>query len=91
VSEDRAGLCIDELARWPAGTLLDEQRLADVFDCHTATVKRAVKRGELPAPVRMFGRPCWTAGAIIRHVEARLEAAQQEAEREAARLGKIGA
>ena len=83
------GLCVAELGRLPAGTILDERRLAEMFDCHPASIKRAVKRGELPAPVRMFGRPCWTAGAIVRYVEARLTEAQREAEREAARLARL--
>ena len=38
------------------------------------TIKRAVERGELPRPVRLMGKNTWTAGAIVRHLEARLEA-----------------
>ena len=30
-------------------------------------------------PVKMFGKPTWTVGAIVRHVEARLEEAAREA------------
>jgi len=83
------GLCIDGLARLPGGTILDERALALMFGCSTATIKRAVGRGELPAPVRMFGRPCWTAGAILEHVGRRLTEAQREAEREAQRLSRF--
>jgi len=84
------GLLIEELARLPVGTILDERTLAGMFACHPATIKRAVQRGELPAPIRMFGRPVWTAGRILEHVAGRLEAAQKDAEREAQRLSRIG-
>jgi predicted DNA-binding transcriptional regulator AlpA len=83
------GLCVAELGRLPAGTILDERELARLFGCCRASVKRAVARGELPEPVRMFGRPCWTAGRILEHVADRLAAAQKEAEREAARLSRL--
>jgi len=68
---------------------LDERALAGLFQCCPTTIKRAVQRGELPAPVRMFGRPMWTAGRIVEHVTARLETAQKEAEREAQRLSRL--
>ena len=83
------GVLIDTLARLPAGTILDERALAALFGCCQMSVKRAVKRGELPEPVRMFGRPCWTAGRILEHVGDRLAAAQKEAEREAQRLSRL--
>ena len=86
---DGPGLCVAELGRLPAGTILDERALARLFGCCRASVKRAVARGELPAPIRMFGRPCWTAGRILEHVAARLAAAQKEVEREAARLSQL--
>ena len=40
--------------------------------------KRAVERGELPPPVRLFGRPCWTVEHVLAHVNARLQAALDE-------------
>lgn len=89
-TEEPVGLCVDELARLPAGTILDERRLSEIFDRHPATIRRAVGRGEFPAPIRMFGRSCWTAGAILDHIAARLDEAQKEAEREARRLAALG-
>ncbi|MFH1732304.1 MAG: hypothetical protein ABIF82_11730, partial [Planctomycetota bacterium] len=86
---DGAGLCVAELGRLPSGTILDERALAGLFQCCAATIKRAVQRGELPAPVRMFGRPVWTAGRILEHVTDRLAQAQKEAEREAQRLSRL--
>lgn len=39
-----------------------------------ASIMAAVEHGELPRPVRLMGKNTWTAGAIVRHVEARLDA-----------------
>ena len=89
ITDDIQGLCVAELAALPAGTPVDEAALARMFTCCRASIKRAVQRGELPAPTRMFGRPFWTAGAVVRHVEGRLTEAQKEAEREAARLARL--
>jgi len=77
---------ITGLGELPPGTILDEGAVARIFSRHTASVKRAVERGELPPPVRMFGRPCWTAGSILVHIEARLEAAKEDAAKDAARI-----
>ena len=37
-----------------------------------ASIKAAVKRHELPLPVRVMGKNTWTAGALIQHIERRL-------------------
>jgi len=68
------------------GTIISEAALARMLDRHPASIKRAVKRGELPHPTRLLGGPVWTAGSIVRHIEGRLERAAKEAEREARRL-----
>ena len=77
---------ISALAELPADTLIAEKALANIFSCSTTTIKRAVDRGELPKPVRMFGKPSWTAGGILRHVNARLETAQKQHDDEMQRL-----
>ena len=84
-----AGMTVDGLALLPSGAILDEKALAVMFGCCTATIKRQVKNGSLPVPVRMFGRSCWTAGAILAHVEKRLAAAQQDAAKENRRLSAL--
>jgi hypothetical protein len=84
-----SGLVVDALAALPPGTILDERAAARMFHCSTATIKRCVQRGELPVPIRMLGRPCWTTGRIIEHVTKRLLDAQREAEREAQRLSRF--
>lgn len=83
-----AGGIIKALGELPSGAIVDEEALARMFNRCTTSVKRAVDRGELPPPVRMFGKPCWTAGAILSHVGARLETAKKNAERDATRLAK---
>jgi hypothetical protein len=83
-----SGGIVKALGELAPGAILSEVEVARIFKRHPASVKRAVKRGELPPPVRLFGKPTWTAGAILAHLEARLEAAKQEAEREAARIAR---
>ena len=80
---------VRDLGELPSGAILEEEALARIFGRCTVSVKRAVERGELPPPVRMFGKPCWTAGAILAHVEARLEAAKRNAEKEAKRFSRL--
>ena len=84
-----SGGIVRELGELPPGAIVEEDALAKMFGRHAVSVKRAVERGELPPPVRMFGKPCWTAGAILAHIEARLEDAKREAEREAARIARL--
>ena len=57
-----------------------EQGLGALFGRHESSVKRAVERGELPPPVRLFGQNAWTAGVLVRHLESRLEQAAREAD-----------
>ena len=71
------------------GAILEEDAVAQMFGRCATSVKRAVDRGELPPPVRMFGKPCWTAGAILEHIVARLRAAKREAEKDAAKFSRL--
>ena len=58
----------------PPATLLTEDGLARLLgrECRES-IKRAVERGELPLPVRLMGKPTWTAGTIVRFIEERLQ------------------
>ena len=60
-----------------------------MFGRHPASIKRAVARGELPAPARLLGGNSWTAGAIVRHIERRMDEAAKENERTARRLDAL--
>jgi hypothetical protein len=77
---------IGVLGELKPGTVITEEGLAHLFQRHVVSVKRAVQRGELPPPCRLFGINVWTAGAVIRYIESRLDRAAQEAERDAQRL-----
>ena len=66
-----------ELGTLPAGALITEHALARILGKCTASIKAAVARGELPRPTRLGGKRIWTAGAIVRHIEKRLEAAER--------------
>lgn len=72
---------IPEFADLKPGVLLTEEALARIFRRDSTTVKKMVQRGELPPPFRMAGSNCWTAGAIVRHIELGLEAARKDVER----------
>ena len=78
-----------DLGQMEPETILREQGLAEMFECHPQTIKRYVKRGELPPPVRMGGKPCWTVRSILEHIDERLKAAKRKAETEAARLARM--
>jgi len=88
--EQTPGGIVKALGELPPGAIIEEAALARIFGgCHSVTIKRAVERGELPPSVRMFGKPCWTAGAILAHVEARLEAAKRERDKDRARISRL--
>jgi hypothetical protein len=65
------------------GTVINEEALATLFQRSPSSVKRAVDKGELPEPVRLFAQPTWTVRVLVDHLEKRLrKAAQRREERE---------
>ena len=72
---------IEEFGKLRPETIITEEGLAKVFHRHPQSVKRAVERGELPAPCKMFGAPTWTVGVLVRHIEHRLDEAAKEVKR----------
>jgi hypothetical protein len=77
---------IAALGELKPGAIVTEEGVAQLFKRHVVSVKRAVERGELPPPCRLFGARVWTAGALIRYIEQQLEKAAQEAERDVQRM-----
>lgn len=63
------------------GAIITEDGIAQLFGRHAMSVKRAVERGELPPPTRLFNKNIWTVGALVRHIEKKLEEAARESER----------
>lgn len=78
-----------EIGALPPGAIVTEDALANLFQRHPASIKRAVSRGELPAPARLLGGNAWTAGAIVKHVEKRMEIASKDAGKIARRLNDL--
>lgn len=57
----------------PAGTLITEHGLAKIMGKCVASIKAAVMRGEFPRPSKTMGKNMWTAGALLRYIEARIK------------------
>lgn len=74
------------LAELPADAHIDIDALARMLNRCTKSVQRAVRRGELPAPIRFMGKRVWMVGAILKHMRARQETALKEASRREARI-----
>ena len=71
---------VSELGRLGPGSIITETALAKLLGRHPISIKRAVGRGELPQPIRLMGKPVWTAEAILKHLEKRLADAAKEVE-----------
>jgi len=80
---------VRELGDLPPGAIIEVEALAKMFRLHRVSIKRAVQRGELPPPTRLFGKSRWTVKAILGHVEKRLDAAQREQEKLSAKFLKF--
>jgi len=84
--EEKAGMkeemyrpgIIGELGELNPGAVITEEGMMCLFSRCGRSIHRAVERGELPPPIRMFGQNTWTAGSVVRHIETRLEDAAQE-------------
>lgn len=55
------------LAQLGEDTVVTESDLAQIIGRHRVSIRRAVERGELPAPFRAFGRPSWTVQKLLDH------------------------
>jgi hypothetical protein len=82
-SQDLPGV-IGDLARLPGNTIISLDYLAKVvFKVCPKTIRRSIRRGEIPPPVALPGRAkaSWTVGVLLSHIQARLERAARERER----------
>ena len=87
ISENPNGI-IEKLGELKPNTVITEAGLALLFSRHVISVKRAVERGELPPPCRLFGNNTWTIRVLIKHIESRLEQAAKEVEQTGRRLSE---
>ncbi len=82
---------VRELGELPPDSVVAEDGLAKMFDRHGVSVRRAVERGELPPPVRLFGKPVWTVRCLQDHMTKRLAQAQKEAEKLNQKVNQLSA
>lgn len=80
---------VEELGRLGASAIITEEGVARLFNRHLTSVKRAVRRGELPPPYRLFGKNSWTVRILVRHIEEHLEQAARDAENLAAKVREL--
>jgi hypothetical protein len=92
VAEAQEGIefgVIRKLGDLPPDAIISEDGLAKLLGRHRVSIRRAVKRGELPPSVRQFGKSVWTIEALRDHMNKRLEAARKEAERSQQRISRL--
>ena len=80
---------IRELGEWGPGAVISEAGLAKLLHRHPVSIKRAVVRGELPAPVRWFCQNVWTLKSILDHLEGRLAVARKARESMLKKISQI--
>jgi len=81
---------VTALAELPPNAHLDSEALGQILGRCRKSVQRAVRRGELPPPVKFMGKHVWLAKAILAHMEARQDAVVDQAERRTVRLAGHG-
>jgi hypothetical protein len=69
---ESVGLRLGELGD---DTVVSEAELAKMIGRHRVSVKRAVERGELPRPIKLFGKPSWTVKSLLDHFHTLQESA----------------
>lgn len=80
---------IQALGLLPADAIISEEGLAKMLGKCRTSIKRAVRRGELPPPTKWFGQQVWTVQVLRDHTNMRLEAARKDAERLRQRLSRL--
>ena len=79
VDENKESLgLVAELGNLNPKSVIFESGLAKMFGRHATSVKRAVERGELPQPTRLFGQNAWTVEVITDHITTRLSEAEKD-------------
>jgi predicted DNA-binding transcriptional regulator AlpA len=75
-----------KIAELPESALLDESALADVLGVSKRTIRRMVRRFELPPPIRFAGRSTWICGRVLSHIKKMAEDAATTAEKNKSRI-----
>jgi hypothetical protein len=77
------------LASLPSDAIISERGLAEAFNRHVVSVRRAVARGELPPPVPLFGQRVWTVEALRAYLGVRQAEAAAAAEMVARKVAEL--
>jgi hypothetical protein len=64
------------LSEEPAEAFITIGALARAQGCHPASVKRAIKRGELPEPIKLFQERGWLVECLLQFLRDRLKGEQ---------------
>jgi hypothetical protein len=72
------GVCV-EFAVLPPNAYINIDGVAKILKRSTKSVQRAVRRGDLPAPFKFFGKRTWLAGGIVEHLKKKQEQVQRTA------------
>jgi hypothetical protein len=80
---------IRKLGDLPPDAVISEDGLARLFGRHRVSIRRAVRRGELPPSVRLFGESTWTIEALRSHMNKRIETARRDAEQLQQRISRL--
>lgn len=82
------GILVDELAKLPDRTILDEGRLASMLKITPRTLRRMVQRAELPPPISLGGRSVWLSDRILLYLNTAAEQAEKDAIDQIKRISK---
>jgi predicted DNA-binding transcriptional regulator AlpA len=79
---------VTELANLPPSAHLDAEALGQILGRCKKSVYRAVRRGELPPPVKFMGKHIWLVSSILNHMEARQQAVIEMSDRRSQKLSE---
>lgn len=82
------GILVDELAKLPERSILDEGRLAGILNISSRTLRRMVARGELPPPIPLGGRSVWLSDRLLSYLNSAAEKAEKAVSEEAKRIAR---
>ena len=82
------GIIIDDLAKLHDKTILDESKLAGILKITPRTLRRMVRRAEIPPPISLGGRSIWLSDRVLSYLNTAAELAEKEALNQIKRISK---
>lgn len=68
------------------GRIIDERGLAEALGVCVRTLRRMVRRGDIPPAVRLGRKKIWQSDRVLDHLDERAREAEAEVARERKRL-----